>query len=70
VSWRLALATIAFCAIIALWVYLMIEIPDCGTRENFEDCVSAKQKEIAKLLASAALLYGAGLYGRHRYRNA
>jgi hypothetical protein len=69
VSWRLALTTIVFWVMVALGVYLAIEIPDCGTSDNYEECLSSKRAGIVKFVVVSALLYGAGLYVRRRYRN-
>lgn len=68
-SWRLALATILYWGMVASWVYLASEIPDCGMSENYEKCLSAKRAKIIEFIVVSALLYGAGLYVRHRYRN-
>jgi hypothetical protein len=69
VSWRLALTTTVFWAMVALGVYLAIDIPDCGMRENYGECASSKRAGIVKFVFVSTLLYVAGLYVRHRYRN-
>jgi len=69
VSWRLALGTIVFWVIVALGVYLAIDIPDCGMRENYGECASSKRAGIVKFVIVSTLLYGTGLYVRYRYRN-